>query len=79
MTARSVSIKTRITLTLVLLPLVSILVVGAVALFQNRDSLSAQAESNLERILKEKTTAYDHIFNRVQQEAEAAARYASLA
>ncbi|HVO38302.1 MAG TPA: cache domain-containing protein [Spirochaetia bacterium] len=79
MAARSVSIKTRITLTLVLLPLVSILVVGAVALFQNRDSLSAQAGSNLERILREKTTAYDHIFNRVQQEAQAAARYASLA
>ena len=79
MAARSVSIKTRITLTLVLLPLVSIIVVGAVALFQNRDSLSAQAGSNLERILKEKTTAYDHIFNRVQQEAQAAARYASLA
>ena len=78
MAARSVSIKTRITLTLVLLPLVSLLVVGAIALFQNRDSLSSQAESNLERILKEKTTGYDHIFNRVQQEAEAAAKFASL-
>ncbi|MGA2612028.1 MAG: cache domain-containing protein [Spirochaetia bacterium] len=78
MAARSVSIKTRITLTLVLLPLVSLIVVGAIALFQNRDSLSSQVESNLERIIKEKTIGYDHIFQRVQQEAEAAAQFASL-
>ena len=78
MAARSVSIKTRITLTLVLLPLVSLIIVGAIALFQNRDSLSSQAESNLGRILKEKTTAYDHIFNRVQQEVEATAGFATL-
>ncbi len=78
MAARSVSIKTRITLTLVLLPLVSLLVVGAIALFQNRNSLSSQAESNLERTVKEKTAAYDHIFQRVQQEADAVAQFASL-
>ena len=78
MTARSVSIKTRITLTLVLLPLASLIVVGAIALFQNRDSLSSQAESNLERVVKEKTVAYDHIFQRVQEEARAAADFASI-
>ncbi len=78
MAARSISIKTRITLTLVLLPLASLIVVGAIALFQNRDSLSAQAQSNLERIVKEKTVAYDHIFERVQDEVRAAADFASL-
>jgi two-component system sensor histidine kinase/response regulator len=78
MTARSISIKTRITLTLVLLPLASLIVVGAIALFQNRDSLSTQAEYNLERVVKEKTVAYDHIFQRVQEEARAAADFASL-
>jgi len=78
MAARSISIKTRITLTLVLLPLVSLVVVGAIALFQNRDSLSFQAQSNLEKIVKEKTIGYDNIFQRVQQEAEAVARFASL-
>ena len=78
MAARSVSIKTRITLTLVLFPLVSLVVVGAIALFQNRDSLSSQAESNLERTLRVKTEAYDLIFQRVQQEADGAARFAAL-
>jgi HAMP domain-containing protein len=78
MAARSISIKTRITLTLVLLPLASLVVVGAIALFQNRDSLSAQAQSNLERIVKEKTVGYDHIFERVMDEVRAAADFASL-
>ncbi|HUI70470.1 MAG TPA: cache domain-containing protein, partial [Spirochaetia bacterium] len=77
MAARSISIKTRITLTLVLLPLISLVVVGAIALFQNRDSLSSQAQSNLERIVKEKTAGYDHIFQRVEEEAQAAASFAS--
>jgi HAMP domain-containing protein len=78
MAVRSISIKTRITLTLVLLPLASLIVVGAIALFQNRDSLSSQAQSNLERIVKEKTVAYDHIFQRVQEEARSAADFATL-
>jgi len=46
MTARGISIKTRIIITLVLLPLVSLLVVGAIALLQNQNSLAAQAELN---------------------------------
>jgi len=78
MAARSISIKTRITLTLVLLPLVSLIIVGGIALFQNRDSLSSLAENNLDRIVKEKTIGYDHIFKRVQDEARAAADFASL-
>jgi len=79
MTARSISIKTRITLTLVLLPLASLIVVGAIALFQNRDSLSFQAQSNLQRLVAEKTASYDHIFQRVQEEARSAAYFATLA
>jgi HAMP domain-containing protein len=76
MTARSLSIKTRIILTLVLLPMISLLTVGAIALLQNRTALTEQAERTLERITLEKTTAYGHILQRVQQEAEAAAAYA---
>jgi HAMP domain-containing protein len=76
MTARSLSIKARIILTLVLLPMASLLAVGAIALLQNRTALTRQAELTLERITREKTTAYGHILQRVQQEAEAAAAYA---
>jgi HAMP domain-containing protein len=76
MTARSLSIKARIILTLVLLPMASLLAVGAIALLQNRTALTKQAELTLERVTREKTTAYGHILQRVQQEAEAAAAYA---
>jgi HAMP domain-containing protein len=76
MAARSLSIKTRIILTLVLVPMVSLAAVGAIALLANRSSLTAQAEWTLERITREKTTAYGHILQRIQQEAESAAAYA---
>jgi two-component system sensor histidine kinase/response regulator len=78
MTTKGITIKARITITLVLLPLLSLLVVGSIALIQNRNSLAEQAEVNLERLLSEKTSAYDLIFQRIQQEAEAAASYARL-
>lgn len=78
MTTKGITIKARITITLVLLPLLSLLVVGSIALIQNRDSLAQQAETNLERLVSEKTAAYDLIFQRIQQEAEAAASYARL-
>jgi HAMP domain-containing protein len=76
MKARSLSIKTRIILTLVLLPLISLVAVGAIALLQNRRALSSQAERTLERLTREKTAAYGHILQRVQEEAQAAAAYA---
>jgi len=76
MNARSLSIKTRIILTLVLLPLISLVTVGFIALLQNRVALSSQAERTLERLTREKTTAYGLILQRVQAEAEAAAGYA---
>jgi hypothetical protein len=79
MTARGISIKTRIIIALVLLPLVSLLLVGSIALLQNQNSLAAQAEQNLSQIVAEKTIGYDHIFQRIQQEVESAAGYAVLA
>ena len=78
MTTKGITTKARITITLVLLPLLSLLVVGSIALIQNRNALAGQAEVNLERLLSEKTSAYDLIFQRIQQEAEAAAGYARL-
>src|SRR4030042_1300207 len=76
MKARSLSIKTRIILTLVLLPMISLVAVGAIALLQNQGALSSQAERTLRRLVREKTTAYGLILSRVQEEAEAAAAYA---
>ena len=76
MTKRAVSIKSRIILTLVLFPFISLLIVGSIALYQNQNSLARQAELNLERLVVEKTTGYDHIFQRIQEEAAAIASYA---
>jgi two-component system sensor histidine kinase/response regulator len=70
------SIKSRIIIALVLLPLASLLVVGAIALLQNQNSLARQEERGLGRIMLEKTIGYDHIFQRIQQEVEAAASFA---
>jgi HAMP domain-containing protein len=78
MTSRGVSIKTRIIITLVLLPLVSLLVVGAIALLQNQDSLATQAEQNLARLLLEKASGYGALFTRIQQEVQGAGAFASL-
>jgi len=78
MATRGISIKTRIIVALVLLPLVSLLLVGLIALLQNQNSLASQAEQNLSRIVAEKTLGYDNIFRRIQQEVEAVAAYAVM-
>ncbi len=77
MATRGISIKSRIIVALVLLPLVSLLLVGLIALWQNQNSLASQAEQNLSRIVAEKTLGYDNIFRRIQQEVEAVAAYAA--
>lgn len=78
MANKGVSIKAKITLTLVFLPLLSLLAVGALALFQNRNSLAKQAEISLEQLILEKTRGYNYIFERIQQEVEAAAHSSEL-
>ncbi len=77
MKARGISIKTRIIITLVILPLVSLLLVGAIALLQNQNSLAAQAEQNLARIMLEKAVGYGYIFTRIQQEVVGAGSFAA--
>jgi HAMP domain-containing protein len=78
MAARGISIKSRIIVALVLLPLVSLLLVGLIALWQNQNSLASQAEQNLSRIVAEKTLGYDNIFRRIQQEVEAVGAYSAM-
>lgn len=73
---RSLSIKARITIVLVLLPLVSLVVVGSLALVQQQNVLLDQAEQQLTRIVEEKTVFYDTIFRRIQQETQATAAFA---
>ncbi|NBB90527.1 MAG: HAMP domain-containing protein [Spirochaetes bacterium] len=73
---RSLSIKARITIVLVLLPLISLVVVGSVALVQQQNALLEQAKQQLTRIVEEKTLFYDTIFRRIQQETEATAAFA---
>ncbi|MFO8065225.1 MAG: cache domain-containing protein [Spirochaetota bacterium] len=73
---RSLSIKARITIVLVLLPLISLVVVGSIALLQQQNVLLEQAEQQLTRIVEEKTIFYDTIFRRIQQETEATAAFA---
>ncbi|NOY08771.1 MAG: HAMP domain-containing protein [Spirochaetes bacterium] len=72
------SIKTRITLILVLLPLISLAVVGAIAIYENQNSLLSQAQSNLKQLIYEKATGYDYIFERIQQEVQSVSRYAQI-
>jgi len=78
MAARAISIKSRIIVVLVLLPLVSLLLMGVIALLQNQDALTSQSEQSLGRIVQEKTLGYDITFRRIRQEVEAAGTYASL-
>lgn len=73
---RGLSIKARITIVLVLLPLISLVVVGSVALLQQQNALLEQAEQQLTRIVEEKTVFYDTIFRRIQQETQATAAFA---
>ena len=75
-TGRSISIKTRITLILVLLPLISLAVVGTIAIYENQNALLSQAQSNLKGLIYEKSIGYDHIFERIQQEEQSVGKYA---
>ncbi|MFP4373346.1 MAG: cache domain-containing protein [Spirochaetaceae bacterium] len=73
---RSLSIKARITVVLVLLPLVSLVVVGSIALVQQQNVLLEQAEQQLTRVVEEKTLYYDSIFRRIEEETAATAAFA---
>ncbi|MFP4206495.1 MAG: cache domain-containing protein, partial [Spirochaetaceae bacterium] len=73
---RSLSIKARITIVLVLLPLLSLVVVGSVALLQQQNVLLEQAEEQLTRIVEEKTVYYDSIFSRILDETRSTAALA---
>ncbi len=74
----SISIKTKITTVIVLIPMVSLIIVGVVALYQNRKVLVNQAEFTLRRMVLEKTGKYDMIFQRIQEEVDATSKLAGV-
>ena len=74
----SISIKTKITTVIVLIPMISLIVVGIVALYQNRKVLVNQAEFTVKKMVLEKTSKYDMIFQRIQEEVDATSKLAGV-
>lgn len=75
---KGMSIRTKITLIIVLLVIVSLSVVGFIAEYQGRSALSDLAEQHLAQISSQKAREYGLIFHRLQNEAQAVANYATL-
>jgi len=79
MARKGISIKTKILITLFLLPFISISIVGVIAIMQNRDNLIRQAEINMTRLVSEMTNRYNDSLVRIQKEMEATSDYATIA
>jgi len=71
------SIKSKITLIMVLLVLASLSVAGFMASRQSRTALSKQAESHLSQHARQKSREYGIVFNRIKDEVLGVAAYAS--
>ena len=72
------SIRTKITLVLVLLVLVSLTTVGWFASSESKDALISQAESFLALNTKQKSSEYALSFKRIQHEVETIARFTKI-
>ncbi|MDJ0781997.1 MAG: cache domain-containing protein [Desulfosarcinaceae bacterium] len=73
---RGMSIRSKITLVIVLLVLGALTAVGMIASTESRSALSEQAEAHLVRVAQQKADEYSLIFQRINQEVEAVADYA---
>lgn len=71
------SIKAKITLVIVFLVLVSLSVVGVIASYEGRRSLSTQAESHLSLVTAQKSKEYGLAFERIRDEVRGAADFAT--
>lgn len=71
------SIKTKITLVIVLLVFVSLSIIGYIASSEGSKALSGQAESHLKIVTSQKATEYNSVFERIQDEIVGVAKYAS--
>ena len=72
------SIKSKITLVMVLLVLASLSVAGFMASRQSRAALSDQAESHLYQHARQKSREYGIVFNRIKDEVLGLADYSAL-
>jgi len=71
-----ISIRTKITLIIVALVIVSISAVGYIASNQGAKALAKQARANLQLVTTQKATEYNSIFGRLQDELEGVAMFA---
>lgn len=71
------SIRSKITLVMVLLVLVSLAVAGFMASRQSRTALSEQAENHLSQHARQKSREYGIVFNRIKDEVLGVADYAA--
>ncbi len=74
---KGMSIRTKITLIIVLLVIASLSVVGVIAGYKGRTTLSALAKQHLDMISAQKAREYGLVFHRLQNEAQAVASYAT--
>jgi two-component system, sensor histidine kinase and response regulator len=73
---RGMSIRSKITLVIVLLVLGALTAVGLIASTESRSALSEQAETHLATVTQQKADEYSLIFQRINQEVEAIADFA---
>jgi two-component system sensor histidine kinase/response regulator len=73
---KGMSIRSKITLVIVLLVLSALTAVGVIATTESRSALSDQAENHLVLATQQKAAEYSLIFQRINQEVEAIANYA---
>lgn len=73
------SIRTKITLVIVLLVIISLGIVGYLASSQSREALSEQAEKHLRQMASQKAREYGQIFDRIKEELQGTAEYARVA
>jgi HAMP domain-containing protein len=73
---KGVSIRSKITLVIVLLVLGALTAVGIIASTESRNALSEQAEAHLGLVSQQKADEYSLIFQRINQEVEAVAAHA---
>jgi two-component system, sensor histidine kinase and response regulator len=73
---KGLSIRSKITLIIVLLVLGALTTVGLIASSESRSALSEQAEAHLAMVSQQKADQYSLIFQRINQEVEAVASFA---
>lgn len=75
---KGLSLKSKITLVMVVLVFISLAVIGLIASYQSHRALSKQAEVSLLQTAAQKSNEYEQIFNRIKEELNGMAAYSAL-